>query len=93
MRDENKSSVIKLNDLPLDIQDRIREQYNLIKEKNAIIHPYTNITINNHNTYNIRILRNQGTINEKDESLLDQFMKGLGRAAGKTWKWLREEAK
>lgn len=97
MREENKTPVIKLNDLPLDIQEKIREQYNLTKEQNAIVLPFTNITINNHNRYyitnNTRVLRNEGTINEKQDSLLDIFARAAGRAAGKTWKWLQEESK
>ncbi len=91
MKDENK---INLNDLPEDIQERIRAQYNLTKDKNAIIRPYTNVTINNHNTYNINIFDNKGgIINERDEPLLDQFMRAMGRAAGKTWVWLEKESK
>ena len=102
MESVNQNSLVNLNDLPPDIQQKIREhreeqrQLELRKRFNDLIQERqntTHITINNHNIYNINILKNDGTINEKQDSLLNMFAKAAGRAAGKTWAWLEQENK
>lgn len=105
----NPKNLIRLEDLPEDIQNRILQHYeeqieleyhNQQIEKSKELannNTRTNIVINNRNTYNtyithnVRALRNEGTINEKKDSVLDIFARAAGRAAGKTWKWLNTE--
>ena len=97
-----EKNLIRIDDLPNEIQEKIREhqeeqrQLELRKRFDEIMQerqPH-NIIINNHNTYyitnNVRILRNEGIINEKDEPAIDIIFKNIGRAAGKTAAWLKE---
>ncbi len=102
------NNLIRLDDLPEDLQQKIREhqeeQHQIeiykkqLQETREIEkqNPGTNIIINNHNTYNItnntRILKNEGTINEKQEGILDMLARGAGAAAKGIGKWLNERS-
>lgn len=96
----NSNQLIKIEDLPVDIQNKIKEHQEekkiaeFKKRLDEITNPGTNITVNNNNIYFItsttNLVRNDGIINEKNESAIDQFMKAAGRAAGKVYAKLKE---
>ncbi|MDD3474279.1 MAG: hypothetical protein PHP08_00065 [Candidatus Dojkabacteria bacterium] len=106
---EFTKTLVKIEDLPEDIQHELMKRYEIqqrIEQYKIQIEDAkelqrqnqgTNIIINNNNRYyitnNTRVLRNDGTINEKQDSVLDIFAKAAGRAAGKAWAKLNEESK
>lgn len=87
----NRDEFIRIHDLPEDIQEELRRRQKS-NNRNTDSNINIGVYIEKYNQFTINAIDNS-TRNRNDETTLDILMKGIGRAAGKTYAWLKDDTK